>query len=333
MIYTKGALEMYISKSMSEIIHTANGLTPFEDSKIDFNSVCVVCGKKMKKASDEHVLPKWLMKEFDIYNVKMTLPNHTPFPFRKCTIPCCKTCNNEEMGDLEKTVKRVLNKDINKINATDEYHLFLWFAKLCLGMGIKLTTLKNDRKNPNSKKILPVEYVNPYSEILGIIKLLKYPAEFINFKPFSLFKFDIPESKEKPVNFLIAIRRPVILFIYKNKGFVMALGERGIIEEEEAKKKRTSTPPHDSPIGLLIKFCSVITQYDLVQPVHNYSAIVDGSRTVFFARSEDPDFEGQPHMLPFDISLFKRNLIEYSRMWGIQLDKDYLNNMVKNYYK
>lgn len=82
---------------------------------------CFVCGDFAD--SDEHIIPKWIQRRYDLWNQKIRLPNDTTIAYRQLKIPCCKDCNNNVLSRLE---TRVQDGD-----ATDQ-ELWKWAAKIHL---------------------------------------------------------------------------------------------------------------------------------------------------------------------------------------------------------
>lgn len=56
---------------------------------------CFICGVKPGVAAfnDEHILPDWILRRYDLYDKTITLPNGTKFRYGGFKIPCCEECN------------------------------------------------------------------------------------------------------------------------------------------------------------------------------------------------------------------------------------------------
>ena len=78
-----------------------NFYSPFENMIFSYDR-CFLCGKKLKRKTVEHVFPKWLMNDFDLWDQKITLLNQTKINYRQLIIPCCKECNNVYLSKVEK---------------------------------------------------------------------------------------------------------------------------------------------------------------------------------------------------------------------------------------
>lgn len=227
-----------LTKSTSSI---ANSLF-FDDRNIDvlnliskasdFNRYCFLCGEFMTKPSKEHVIPQWILKTIDLYNQRAKLPNNSTFPFRKLTIPCCKECNNEDLSILEKNIKLIFEKDAKSISNRDNELLFYWMLKIYLALAIKATKLKNDITKRDSKGILSVEELNQLRPLFALMTTFINPTKFYNFKPYSLFTFDIDiQSFDRKIAFLNNPSQPSLLFCLNGLGVMCYFNDDGIIKD------------------------------------------------------------------------------------------------------
>ncbi len=57
---------------------------------------CFVCGVEKSAAAfnDEHVVPKWVLKRFNLYDQVLTLPNGATVRYDRYKVPCCAACNS-----------------------------------------------------------------------------------------------------------------------------------------------------------------------------------------------------------------------------------------------
>lgn len=75
-------------------------------------STCFLCGCRLTRHSrrDEHVFPKWLQKQYVLWNKTLVLLNGTTIPYRKLTVPCCKNCNSKHLEPFEKIMARAVRE-------------------------------------------------------------------------------------------------------------------------------------------------------------------------------------------------------------------------------
>jgi len=64
---------------------------------------CFICGVEPSSVpfNDEHILPNWLLRKYDLHNHTITLPNGEEVKYGGYTIPCCESCN-QLMGQSSK---------------------------------------------------------------------------------------------------------------------------------------------------------------------------------------------------------------------------------------
>ncbi|MCC1498074.1 hypothetical protein [Alcanivorax sp. 1008] len=101
---------------------------------------CFVCSGPAE--TEEHIIPKWLQRQYALWDQKLSLPNRTTITYKHLKIPCCFDCNNNVLSQLETKVKSG--------TATDE-ELWKWAAKIHFGLLRKDDFLEWDRKNPGYK--------------------------------------------------------------------------------------------------------------------------------------------------------------------------------------
>ena len=56
---------------------------------------CFVCGAHPdeKQFNDEHILPQWLLRRFNLHSRMLVLPNDGDLSYGRLTVPCCAECN------------------------------------------------------------------------------------------------------------------------------------------------------------------------------------------------------------------------------------------------
>src|SRR5438874_2004552 len=91
-------------------------------------SICFLCGSKLKRSnrSDEHVIPAWLQRRFDLWDEHLILMNGTSIPYRQLTIPCCKACNSVHLGRIEDIVQAAVSKGAKAVRDLDQTDLLVW---------------------------------------------------------------------------------------------------------------------------------------------------------------------------------------------------------------
>lgn len=97
--------------------------------------------------TEEHVIPKWLQARFSLWDQRIVLPNGTDLPYRQLKVPVASN-HNSAFSTIE---NRISSGDIRP----DE--LYLWALKIHIGLIYRDSSLKIDRKKPDSPTIFNVE--------------------------------------------------------------------------------------------------------------------------------------------------------------------------------
>ena len=105
---------------------------------------CFICGVERDNASfnDEHVIPRWILKRYELFEKEIQLPNDKSFKYGKYKMPCCKSCNSLLGDNIENKVAEGFDGDY-----ADSLHFFnnnreLIFKWICL---LYIKTHLNDR--------------------------------------------------------------------------------------------------------------------------------------------------------------------------------------------
>jgi hypothetical protein len=56
---------------------------------------CFICGASPGKVpfNDEHVIPDWVLRRFNLFDKCITLPNGAKIRYGRYKVPCCEPCN------------------------------------------------------------------------------------------------------------------------------------------------------------------------------------------------------------------------------------------------
>jgi hypothetical protein len=71
---------------------------------------CFICGcsPEGKDFNHEHVIPDWVLREFELQNDQISLPNSSGFKYSKYKIPCCVSCNALLGKSFETQISKLL---------------------------------------------------------------------------------------------------------------------------------------------------------------------------------------------------------------------------------
>ena len=107
-----------------------------------------MCGIAPEDApfDDEHVLPRWLLRRFGLFDHRVRLPNGASVSYSRYKVPCCVTCNSWLGRNIEAPVSELLAEDCQTLAARafgGEMHLlFSWLALVFIKTHLKDTRLR-----------------------------------------------------------------------------------------------------------------------------------------------------------------------------------------------
>jgi len=108
---------------------------------------CFLCGKSPSTTqfNDEHIFPRWLLKDLNLFNEKLNLPNLEKTRYSTYKIRCCTKCNLKLSTEYEEVVSKLLrNHERNTIIEDEAFKIYKWMALIFLKVHLR------DRHNPNS---------------------------------------------------------------------------------------------------------------------------------------------------------------------------------------
>ncbi|MFN1834789.1 hypothetical protein AB2B38_005960 [Balneola sp. MJW-20] len=182
--------------------------------------------------SKEHIIPRWLQKHFNLKDQQMHLWNGTKLKYSQGLIPACKYCNSERFSKLENKVRK-------EEASLQEY--YLWALKIRYGLALKDSSLKFDRKDPNSENLISKFEVNYGSTFIkSALKALDNPSFQFKPNPFgSVFFFEQADDINENFN-MIDVPPPywaLSITLPSNKILMVLFADRGIVKKCFSKQK------------------------------------------------------------------------------------------------
>ncbi len=175
-----------------------NYFDPFEKMTFSYEN-CFLCGCLLNEInySEEHVVPKWLQRKFNLWNRKLILLNGTSINYKDLKIPCCKKCNNAMSKNIENPIEQGVSNGYNEFVKIDEKIIFQWLNKMSYGFLFKELSLKAELSNPNSDSIYKAEYLREHEMQYLFLKSLISNTTFVN-NPWSIIIFKINPDGIEP---------------------------------------------------------------------------------------------------------------------------------------
>jgi hypothetical protein len=104
---------------------------------------CFMCGasRDEKPFNDEHIVPDWVLRKFDLHRQHVTLPNGVSVPYARYLVPCCVECNGRLGKEVEEPISELLKgsyaKVVEFVHAKGPWPLFAWMNLIYLKTHLK----------------------------------------------------------------------------------------------------------------------------------------------------------------------------------------------------
>lgn len=144
---------------------------------------CFLCGKKLKTKTAEHVFPKWLLNEYDLWNQKIFLLNGTTINYRQLTIPCCEECNNIYLSKVENQIKKSYFKGFNDFVKVAKLVVYQWIGKIFYGLLFRELSLSLERTDPEKGSITNPDLLKDFKTFHFFYNLLGLPLSLSILSP------------------------------------------------------------------------------------------------------------------------------------------------------
>jgi hypothetical protein len=182
------------------------------DLLAEIDAECFICKKRlahgamphMRTITREDVFPQWLWKKFRLQNDFIDFPHGESKKYPDILVPCCKTCNNRWLSQVEGRVSKAGK-------ATDQYPEFiklsrsdvsLWMAKILYGLlAASIKPWDFDSQTPLPPRLSPavLDQLQLLMKLLdGFRKrvVINAPAH-----PFSILIFPLKSGSDLHLNF------------------------------------------------------------------------------------------------------------------------------------
>ena len=114
---------------------------------IAWGNCCFICGARPedKKFDDEHILPQWLLRRYDLFSKTITLPNNVAVRYDGYTVSCCEDCNDLMGEHFEEPVSNAVRDGPDAIKTLlneDRLKLYTWLALIYLKTHLRDKSLR-----------------------------------------------------------------------------------------------------------------------------------------------------------------------------------------------
>jgi len=181
---TKDKYEEFQDNDLSQLINRLH-LQEFNQT------TCFLCARSLEtlESTDEHVIPRWAQKRYNLWDQKLTLLNNTFISYRQLTVPCCKECNTYRLQPIEVSMADAVLKGPHAVRDLGLETLFLWLGKIFYGILYRELFLLFDRSANNSITIATPEMLQQYETHVLFLQQARESIKLVDFCPGSFFVF------------------------------------------------------------------------------------------------------------------------------------------------
>lgn len=137
---------------------------------------CFICGRDRATGvpfNDEHIVPDWVLREFDLHGRRITLPNGYEHQYGTYTIPCCMHCNSEMGRKLEQPIRGLVAAGPSAIqdHVVQRGPLvpFTWMALIFLKLHLKDRRLRRHLDHRKGDAPISADYTWEYMHHLHAV--------------------------------------------------------------------------------------------------------------------------------------------------------------------
>lgn len=167
------------------------------DQALDW-SRCFLCGVSLndENRTDEHVFPRWMLRRFDLFGEVLNLFNGTGIRYSVLKIPCCSTCNNVWLSQIEDQIAEATANGREAVERLSPQLVAIWMTKIFYGLLFRNLALASDQKDPESESLMTPEVLKEFAELHQILQVTRGEVVIPSDRsPASIFVFDTLDSE------------------------------------------------------------------------------------------------------------------------------------------
>jgi len=213
-------------------------------------SCCFLCARHFDDVhlTDEHVIPKWAQRRFNLWNEKLTILNKTEIPYKLLTVPCCEECNKYRLQPIETSVSSAVRQGSEALQALGANIIFLWLGKIFYGILYRELSLLLNRKESGGLTIVTPDILREYEMHLFLLQQAREKVQLVDFNPGSIYVFrcQSPLNPQLQWDLCDNVQTLFIGIRMADVGVIGVLGDGGaqmIYSDEYAKLKAIPLHP------------------------------------------------------------------------------------------
>lgn len=285
---------------------------------------CFLCGKFLNKdnGTREHVIPRWLLGQFDLFDERLTLFNRTLIPYRQVTIPCCNECNSVYLSRIEAIMEAAIKRGADEVRKINLMTVYVWMGKIFYGLLYRDLSLLASRQDPNAGYLVEKEAMENFRALHSFLQAARMEIKFEGFFPGSIFIFDLdlPEGfppfgySDNPIGMTICLRMG-------NVGIIACLKDNGMIYEGLEELYNKTVNNRLLPVQF-DELCAVVfyRAYSMTR-THKFISVSSPIQVPTIYRL--PGFSLQPYFSDWDFPLLALFLAEFWKKYGLTYEEIY----------
>ncbi|MBN9087035.1 MAG: hypothetical protein J0J01_09020 [Reyranella sp.] len=296
-------------------IKTADGSIVADDGKVIYFSptrfisdiglghCCFICGRDRAaiEFNDEHVIPQWALRRYDLYDRKITLPNGIQLPYGRYKVPCCVDCNALLGTSVEEPISEAVARgpsESRKLiqSPSAAMMLFVWMALIFLKTHLYDRHLRfHLDKRKGSKRIADLYEWHALHHIHTLVRNIYVGAPVDSWNIGSLWALPAADAQEK-FDYFDIYETQTVLLRFDGVGFVAALNDCGKAGAYYTGHLSRITGPL-SPIQLREVFAELSYLNDRLHPRPSFMSDIDAAKERLILRAEPPS---DPQLIGLD---------------------------------
>lgn len=140
------------------------GLQKFREIIFE-NKSCFICATPLNEEnrSEEHVFPKWMLRDFKMHASAIDLPNKEKHRYGGYVVPCCVRCNSRMGSEIEEPISTIIKSGydsvIKQIDQDGPRLIYDWLARIFLKTHLKDRDLRTHVDHRKSSDKISDTYI------------------------------------------------------------------------------------------------------------------------------------------------------------------------------
>jgi hypothetical protein len=201
---------------------------------IALGNCCFICGASPDTTvfNDEHILPEWLLRRFNLFSRGITLPNGNSVRYDRYTVPCCLSCNSLMGTKIETPISKLTaygRQAVRLALHANRLPFFGWLGLIYLKTHLKDGSLRQhlDERKGRQKIGDGYEWSNLHhlhSIVRSFVADVAISQEALG--SFMLLKMEL-RPREEPFDFGDLYLAQTMLLRINDMAFITAFGDAG----------------------------------------------------------------------------------------------------------